>query len=585
MAIDGVLLNNCKHNLENKIIGSRVNKIYQMGKTLLTIDIRQPGESLKILISIDPEGSRVHLTDLKFEHPSHPPDFCMVLRKYLSNGNIVKITQPEFERVLHLKIDKGGKIYTLILEIMGRYSNIILIDENNIVLDAMKRVGEKKNKERQLYPGIEYQAPPPQDKLNPLNVDKKDFFEKIPDDFRKYCYKAIMYNFRGIGPNIAKEIVHRANIDYEKHFHELSNENLDSIWKSFDQIFSKVNNGEFNPTVGINEDTLIDYTSAFELKYIKDLKTKNFKTTGDLFDYFYKNHIQKREFIKLQKRLSDIVNNFLDKNRKKQRELRGKIKESKNADKYKKIGELIKSNIYQIEKGQKKVVLTDYYDSEQKEIKIELDPKITPAENAQKYFKKYEKAKKSYNHLKRELGKFRHEERYLEQVQLNIEQADSEDDLVEIENELREEGYIQKQKQGSKENKALPPRKFKSSEGYDILVGRNNKQNDYLTKKKANDHDIWVHTKKIPGSHVIIRNHANDEIPEKTIKEAAQLAAYFSKGKMSTNVPVDYTTVKNVNKPKGAKPGLVYYDDYKTLYADPDKELVKKLSENAKNTK
>ena len=583
MAIDGVLLNNCKHDLENKIIGSRVNKIYQMENKLLTINIRQPGQSFKILISIDPEGSRVHLTSLKFEHPSHPPDFCMILRKYLVNGNIIEINQPEFERVLHLKIKKGGKIYTLILEIMGRYSNIILIDENKTVLDAMKRVGEKKNKERQLYPGIEYQAPPPQDKLNPLKVNKQDFFEKIPDDFRKYCYKAIMYNFRGIGPNIAKEIVYRADIDYEKHYHKLTEQDLISIWESFAKIFNKVNNGNFNPTVGIKENTLIDYTSAFELKYLNQLKTKNFNTTDELFDYFYENHIQKREFIKLQKRLNDIVNNFLEKNRKKQKELRGKIKESKNAKKYKKIGELIKSNIYQINKGQEKVVLTNYFDPDQKEIEIDLNPKITPAENAQKYFKKYQKAKKSYNHLKRELGKFRHEERYLEQVQLNIEQTDNENDLIEIENELREEGYIQKQKQGNKDNKALPPRKFKSSQGYDILVGRNNKQNDYLTKKKANDHDIWVHTKKIPGSHVIIRNHANDEIPEKTIKEAAQLAAYFSKGKMSANVPVDFTTVKNVNKPKGAKPGLVYYDDYQTFYADPDKKLVKKLSKNAKN--
>ena len=585
MAIDGVLLNNCKYDLENKIIGSRINKIYQMENKLLTIKIRQPGESLKILISIDPEGSRVHLTNLKFEHPSHPPDFCMILRKYLINGNIIKITQPEFERVLYLKIDKGGKIYTLILEIMGRYSNIILIDEKNQVLDAMKRVGEKKNKERQLYPGIEYQAPPPQDKLNPLKVNKNEFFEKIPNDFRKYCYKAIMYNFRGIGPNIAKEIVYRANIDYEKHYHELSNKELDSMWKSFDNIFNKVKNGDFNPTVGIKENTLIDYTSGFELTHLEKLKTKHFNTTGALFDYFYKNHIKKRKFIKLKKRLSDIINNFLEKNRKKQRELKGKIKESKKADKYKKIGELIKSNIYQIDKGQEKVFLTDYFDPEQKEIEIDLNPKITPAENAQKYFKKYEKAKKSYNHLKKELGKFRHKERYLEQVELNIDQAESEEDLIEIEKELREEGYIQKQKQGSKGNKPLPPRRFKSSQGYDILVGRNNKQNDYLTKKKANDHDIWVHTKKIPGSHVIIRNHTNDEIPEKTIKEAAQLAAYFSKGKMSTNVPVDFTTVKNVNKPKGAKPGLVYYDDYQTLYADPDKELVKKLIKNAKNKK
>ncbi|MGM0411537.1 MAG: Rqc2 family fibronectin-binding protein, partial [Bacillota bacterium] len=417
MAIDGILLNNCKYDLENKIINSRINKIYQMGKKKLTINIRQPGESLKLLISIDPEGSRVHLTNLKFEHPSHPPDFCMILRKYLINGNIIAINQPEFERILHLKIDKGGKIFTLILEIMGRYSNVILVDEGNTVLDAMKRIGEKKNKERQLYPGITYKAPPPQDKLNPLKIEKEDFFNKIPNDFKKYCFKAIMYNFRGIGPNMAREIVYRAGLDYERHYNDLNESEVNEIWNSFDDIFSKVKNGKFNPTVGFNEDNLIKYTSAFELKHLEEIESKSFSSTSKLFDYFYENHIQKRKFIKLKKRLVDIVKNFLEKNRKKQRELRGKIKESKNADKYKRKGELIKSNIYQINKGDKYVKVVNYFDPEQKEIKINLDPEKSPAENAQKFFKKYEKAKKSYDHLKRQLGKFRHEERYLEQVQ------------------------------------------------------------------------------------------------------------------------------------------------------------------------
>lgn len=577
MAIDGVLLNACKDDLENNIIGARINKIYQMGNKLLTIEVRQPGKTFKLLVSKDPEGSRVHLTDLKFEHPSYPPDFCMVLRKYLTNGNLIEISQPEFERVLYLKIKKGGKIYTLILEIMGRYSNVILIDEKNTVLDAMKRIGEEKNKERQLYPGIEYKTPPPQDKLNPLQVEKNDFFKKIPDDFKKYCFKAIMYNFRGIGPNMAREIVYRAGVDYEKHYSELTNKELINIWKSFQNIFDKVKRKEFNPTVGINEDKLIDYTSAFELKHQSNPENESFSSTGKMFDYFYENHIQKRKFIKLQKRLFDIVNSFLGKNKKKQKEIRGKLKESKNAGAYKKKGELIKSNIYQIDKGEKKVELVDYYNPDQEKITITLNPRITPVENAQKYFKKYHKAKKSYHHLKRELGKFRHEERYLEQVHLNIKQAENKEDLAEIESELREEDYINKQKQGSRNNKPLPPHKFKSTQGYDILVGRNNRQNDQLTKKTANSRDIWVHTKKIPGSHVIVRNHTKDNIPDKTIKEAAHLAAYFSKGRMSSNVPVDYTEVKNVNKPKGAKPGLVYYDDYQTLYVTPDKNIIKKL--------
>ena len=584
MALDGILLNACKHDLEEDIIGARVNKIYQIDNKILTFSLRQPGHNVKFMVSIDPQGSRVHLTDLSFEHPSHPPDFCMMLRKYLINGNVVEITQPYFERILLLKIRKSNQIYTVIMEIMGRYSNVILTNEDNTVLDAMKRIGKEKSKERQLYPGITYQPPPPQDKLNPLEVEKEAFFDKIPDDFGKYCYKAIMYNFRGIGPNMAKEIVYRAGIDYEAHYPDLTNQQLDSIWESFNHIFAEIKNNRFNPTIGLNQDQKIKYTSAFPLKHREKLATKSFADTGKMFDYYYHNHIKKQRFNELQKRLESVVNNYLKKNRKKQRELRGKIKESKNAEKYKKMGELIKSNIYQIKPGQEEITLINYYDPEQEEVTISLDRDLSPAENAQNYFKKYEKAKKSYTHLKRQLGKFRHEERYLEQVQLNIEQAESEEELGEIEVELKEEGYIQKQKanKNKKSNQKLPPYKFKSSQGYDILVGRNNRQNDKLTKKIANSQDIWVHTKKIPGSHVIIRNHTGDEIPEETIMEAAHLAAYFSKGKMSSNVPIDYTEVKNVNKPKGAKPGLVYYDEYQTLYVDPDKEIVKQLKINEK---
>lgn len=579
MAVDGVLLNACKTDMKDKIIGARVNKIYQMGDKLLTLQLRQPGENFKLLVSIDPQGARAHLTDLSFKHPSHPPDFCMLLRKYLINANIYKITQPEFERVLNIFIEKGDKIYILVLEIMGRYSNVILINENKLVLDAMKRIGKDKNSERQLYPGITYKAPPPQDKLNPLKIDRETFFNKIPDNFKKNCYKAIMYNFRGIGPNLAREIVHRAGVDYEKDYDQLYKNEYNAIWKSFKKLFARVKAGDFCPSVGCKKSGKIDYTSAFPLKHKGKLQVLEFENTGDLFDYYYENHIKKRNYYELQQRLSKVIDNYLEKNHKKQRELKGKLIQSKNAEKYKKKGELIKANLHQIKNGQKKVKLIDYYDPEQKEITIELNPDISPIKNAQKYFRKYEKSKKSYDYLKKEWAKFRHEEKYLKQVKHSIRQAENEQELREIEKELSEENYIQKQKhhKKDKQDKALPPHKYKSTRGYDILVGRNNRQNDRLTKKVANSRDLWFHTKKIPGSHVIVRNHTGDEIPEETIREAAQLAAYYSQAHMSTNVPVDYTTVKNVNKPRGAKPGLVHYENYQTLYVDPDPELIKSL--------
>ncbi|MFW6308996.1 MAG: Rqc2 family fibronectin-binding protein [bacterium] len=580
MAVDGILLSAIKHDLEQNLIDARIDKIYQPEKTLLTFQFRQTGKNLNLLASIHPERSRVHITELNFDNPSHPPDFCMLLRKYLTHGHITDMKQPGFERMLVLEIKNNNRTLNLILEIMGRYSNIILVDENLEVLDAMKRIN-KESSHRQLYPGVKYQTPPGQDKLDPLEVTEIDFFEKIPPDFKKYCFRALLYNFRGVGPYSAKEIIHRAGIDYEQAYTDLKKEQKKKIWDSFSRIFEKVKNNNYQPAIGIDREERIQYTSAFPLTHMEEVKTIEFANTGTLFDFYYEKEVKQKQFRELKERLLGIINDYLKKNNKQQKKQYDRLKESKNADKYRKQGELIKANIYQLEKGMQQAELTNYYDSEQDTIEISLDPELTPAENAQKYFKKYEKAKKSKKYIKRELGKLKHEEKYLKQVKLNLQQADSELDLQEIEDELKDEGYIEKNRQVNKNKrqsqKPQPPHKFKSSAGYDILVGRNNRQNDYLTKKMANDQDLWLHTKKIAGSHVVVRNHTGKEIPEETIEEAAVLAAYHSNARMSQNVPIDYTEVKYVNKPKGAKPGLVYYDEYQTIYVNPDQELVEKL--------
>ncbi|MFW5976315.1 MAG: Rqc2 family fibronectin-binding protein [Bacillota bacterium] len=584
MALDGIMLSAVKNELENKIIDSRINKIYQPEEKILTINLRQPGESFKLLISNHPQRSRVHLTELNFENPPKPPDFCMLLRKYLTNGKITDIKQPGFERVLTIEIESNRNIYYLILEIMGRYSNSILINSDRIILDAMKRISKKISRERQLYPGITYQPPPPQNKLNPLEVNKKVFLKKIGSDFEDSSYKAILNNFRGIGPDMAKEIIYRKNLDYNKSYSEYNSEEKELIWKSFENFFQQVTRGKFTPCVGVKGENII-YTSAYNLSHQRDNITEEivFENPGKLFDYYFEEKVKKRKYKDLKQRLNNIIDSALDKNDQLQRKFKGIIKDSKSAEKYKKMGELLKANMYKVEEGKKQIKAIDYFDSGQNEISIKLDSDLSPGENVERYFKKYDKAKKMKKHAKRELGKLVHEEKYLNQVKLNIEQAETSEDLAEIREELREENYIkkkQKSKNNRKNNKPLPPHKFKSSQGYDILVGRNNKQNDYITKKLANNQDIWLHTKKIAGAHVIIRNHNKEEIPEKTIKEAAVLAATFSQAKMSENVPIDYTEIKNVNKPKGARPGLVYYDYYQTLYVDPDPELAQKLKIN-----
>ncbi|TDO87800.1 putative ribosome quality control (RQC) complex YloA/Tae2 family protein [Halanaerobium saccharolyticum] len=581
MAFDGIMLSALKDNLKEKITGARIEKAYQIDKKYLIIRLRNNNQNLELLISTDPQGARMNLTELDFDFPSYPPDFCMMLRKYLKNSYIQQIVQPKFERMIRIDIEKRGKKFSLIAELMGKYSNVILLDDNEMVLDAMKRITEKQNSERQLYPGIKYQNPPGQDKLNPLELNTKDEFRQIiEEDFSQAAFRAVMYNFRGIGPYSAREIVFRAGIDPSENYNDLSDSEKNRIAKSLLNLFAQFKKGIYNPVLAIEKGE-VDYISAFILKHRDPEKIKKFEDLDLMMDYYFREFLKDRELKRGIRELNKVVNTYLNKNLKKQKKLKKQLQESKNAEKYKKMGELITANIYQIDRGDKKVVVNDYYSKDQNEIEIKLDPSKSASENAQKYFKKYNKLKKSVKHLKREIAKLRHEEKYLKQVSMNIEQAETLDDLEEIKEELKEENYIKKQKQNkrNKSNKKLPPRKFISSDGYQILVGRNNKQNDRLTKKIANDGDIWLHTKVIAGSHVIIKRDTEKEVPDQTLTEAAAVAAYYSKARESTNVPIDYTPVENVNKPKGAKPGLVYYEKYQTIYIDPaDKTLLKKLA-------
>lgn len=580
MAFDGILLSALKDNLQAKIIGARIEKVYQIEQKQLIVRLRQQNKNLQLLISTDAEGARINLTNLDYEFPAYPPDFCMLLRKYLKNSYITKIIQPEFERIIEINIEKRGKEYKLIAELMGKYSNVILLDDKEIVLDAMKRITNKQSSERELYPGVNYHYPPGQQKINPLVPQNKfDFLTAIPADFNQASFRAVMFNFRGIGPYSAREIVHRAGIESGLNYQDLSRADKESLAKSFLNLTTLIKQQEYQAIIGLTDHKL-DYISAFPLNYRKVTESKRFTDFDEMMDYYYKNFLKNKKLNHSIREVNKVVNNYLQKNIKKQEKLKQQLADSKNAEKYKKYGELITANIYQIKKGSNEVEVTDYYSSDQSKLKIKLRPDLTASENAQKYFKKYNKLKKSVKHLKREIAKLRHEEKYLNQVSLNIEQAETLNDLDEIKDELKDEGYIKKQqkKNRKKQTARLKPRKFISSDGYQILVGRNNRQNDQLTKKIANQGDLWLHTKTIAGSHVIIKRDTAKDVPEQTINEAAVLAAYYSKARQSKNVPIDYTQVENVNKPKGAKPGLVYYDNYQTIYIDPDLEVIKKMT-------
>ena len=578
MSLDGVTLAAIKDEFKNRLIGGRIDKIYQPKPELLTLRIRQPGQNLELLISADPQEPRVHISKENFDNPMNPPAFCMLLRKHIESGRIKDIQQPNFERILEITIqymNNEGNLEdkTLVIELMGRHSNIILLNQERMILDSIKRITSNKSRYRQLLPGKEYFPPPEQGKNNPLTTNLGEFNQLLQNDLNEPIYRAIMNNYRGIGPLIAHEIAYRTNLNGQEELK--SQDQINNLGEEFIAIFEAIRNNNFNPTLVLKNNEFEAFSSINLEQF--DLPKKEYDSISELMTVYFVEKITRRIVNLYTDKMGTVISNNKEKADKKYRKLKGQLKGAKNADKYKLKGELILANIYRLKKGEKKVKLENYYD-DNKEITITLDPKLNPSDNAQKYFKKYEKAKKSIKYLKYELYKIKNELDYLNQLEVNIAQAESVEDLEEIYEEMVQEGYIREQKKNkNKRDKKLPPLKFKSTDGYDILVGRNNRQNDKLTKKIANNQDTWLHVKDLPGSHTIIRNHTGEDLPENTILEAAQIAAFYSKGRESSNVPIDYTLIKDVKKAKGAKPGMVYYENYTTLYVDPDEELVKSL--------
>ncbi|MCK8827753.1 NFACT family protein [Natroniella acetigena] len=581
MALDGITLAAVKSELSKKLLKGRIDKIYQPQEHLLTIRLRQPGENIKLLISANPQEPRIHITDQEFDNPLQPPAFCMLLRKHIQSGRIKEIKQPDFERILEITIqykNNQGELEDkiLVIELMGRHSNIILLKEDRQILDSIKRITSNMSRHREILPGKKYLPPPEQDKKNPLTTNQKEFKSTLGEKTGQTLYKTIMKSYRGIGPTMATEIAHRSPVN---EYDELTSyAQIKELWPSFNGVFKQVSTEQFEPTLILDESGNFEAYAALKLEQFEGLEKKKFDSINQLLNFYFVNRIIQKKINNLIRKMENTIEKNKENAYKKYRRVNGQLKGAYNADKYQLKGELITANIYQLEKGMKKAKLQNYYADDSEELTIQLDPKLSPAENAQYYFKKYEKAKRSIKYLKNEVRKAKNEINYLKQLETNIEQAETILELEEIYQELVDEGYIKEQRANqNKKDRKLPPLKFKSTKGYDILVGRNNRQNDKLTKRMANNQDLWFHVKEIPGSHVIVRNHTRDEIPEDTILEAAQIAAFHSKGRESSNVPVDYTQVKHVNKPKGAKPGMVYYENQTTLYVDPDQELVESL--------
>ncbi len=585
MALDGVALSNVTYELNKLLVGGRVDKIYQPEKDEIIISIRSLGNNYKLLLTSNANHARIHLTQTQKENPNTPPMFCMLLRKHIAGGKIISIEQPNFERILNINIESlnemgDNTVKKLVIEIMGKHSNIMLVDENSTILDSIKHISHDTSSVREVLPGKKYVLPPSQDKLNILNLDKTSFIEIINTKKGLKLQNVLYQSYTGISPALASEICFRADIDSSMYPEQLTNSNIETLFNIFSDLKTIILNGDFKSEIIIDEQNkkIIDF-SPIEMKQYSNFKKENYNSISTLLENFYK---EKDNSTRIKQKSHDLHRLLMTNIERclKKKEIQNKtLKDIADRDKWKNFGELITSNIYSIQKGMTNFETQNFYEEDMPLIKIKLDPELTPVENAQRYFNKYNKAKRTFIALQEQIKQNDEELIYLETTLSSLENSSDEVNIIEIHGELSEEGYIKKRrlKKGEKLKKTKPLH-YISSEDYDIYVGKNNKQNDELTLRFASSNDIWLHTKDIPGSHVIIKTKGS-QIPEQTILEAGYLAAFYSKGRNSSNVPVDYALKKHVRKPNGAKPGMVIYEENKTLYITPDEEFIKTLKE------
>lgn len=567
MSFDGLMTRAIANELNEEITTGRISRVYQPFRTELVFTVRAKGKNHTLLLSANPNFARIHLTNEKYDNPKEPPMFCMLLRKHVEGGIIEKIEQVEMERIIivHLKSkdELGDTSYKqLIIEIMGRHSNIILVDKKeNKIIDSIKHVTLAQSSVRTVLPGQTYTFPPAQEKVNPLEIDHTQLLRKLNFNLGK-METQLVQQFAGLSPLLAKEIIYRAGLV-----------NQANVSKSFFEVMEPIRKGHYQPQMTADGDKELFY--LIPLQHLKG-ERKTFSTVSELLDRFYYGKGERDRVKQQAYDLERFLKNELEKNKKKIKKLEKTLVDAEKAQKYQKYGELLTANLHLIKRGDKEADVIDYYDENGATITIALDPKKAPSENAQQYFKKYTKAKNSVQVVQEQIEKTLEEITYLEQLIQQMEAA-APKDIEEIREELMEEGYIRRRQKGQKKKKKQEKpqiEQYNSSSGIPILVGKNNKQNEYLTNRLARQDEIWLHTKDIPGSHVVIRSTDPDEV---TLTEAAIIAAFYSKARQSSSVPVDYTKIRYVKKPNGAKPGFVIYDNQATVYVTPDEDLVLNL--------
>ncbi|MBZ3645928.1 fibronectin-binding protein EfbA [Enterococcus hirae] len=566
MSFDGVFTHAMINELRETLLSGRISKIHQPYENEVVLVIRSRGKNQRLLLSAHPSYARIQITQIDYQNPDTPPNFVMMLRKHLDGAILESIEQIENDRVIHFhftKRDELGDLQNIILivELMGRHSTIILVNkESGKILDAIKHIGSSQNTYRSLLPGVDYIAPPEQNQLNPFSQEKEKVFHRLSQ--MDLTPKGIQQQFQGIGFDTAQELVARLT--------ERPNEKM-LVWQEF---FTAIDT-QLSPS--LYEVAEKEYFTPINYRFFDSntQQKKMYPTLSALLDAFYQEKAEKDRAKQQGGELIRKIENELKRNRNKLKKREQTLKDSENAEDYRRDGELLTTFMAQVPRGANEVTLPNYYE-EDRPITIKLDPALTPNQNAQKYFHRYQKLKNAVKLISKQIEEAKNEIDYLESVLSQLEIAGPMDIEV-IKEELTAEGYLKK-KSSKKQKRKKPsqPDQYLSTDGTLILVGKNNLQNDQLSLKTAKKTDYWLHAKNIPGSHVIIKS---DQPSDETITEAAELAAYFSKYRHSAQVPVDLVQVKHLRKPNGAKPGYVIYENQKTIIVTPEEEKINKMKQ------
>lgn len=572
MALDGLFLRHIKNEIEKEALGARVSQIYQPNREELVFALRTFNGNRKLLMSARANSPRVNFCSKTPENPPQPPMFCMLLRKRIGGGKLVGVRQLDCDRVIFFDFDCINELgdnvrITVVCEIMGMYSNIIIVDSDGIIIDSLKRVDLTMSSKRLILPNIKYELPESQDKLNIIESMAEEVAETasgvMPETLLN---KALLKTIQGVSPIICREIEYNVLEGATNQIEGILYERLVSQLSSLKRI---AENCSGEPYIVYREDGKpMDFSFIPIEQYGEFVKVEKCGSFSELLDLFYETRDTRERMRVKSQSLIKMLNNTRERISRKLGKQQLELAQCENREELRICGDLLQANLYRAEKGKEYIEVENFYDENYAVIRIRLNPAISPAANAQKYYKDYQKAKNAEKVLTEQIEKGKNELEYIESVLDTVNRAENEKELAQIREELTEQGYLHKPRGKQRPLTALPPIEFESSDGFKILVGRNNKQNDKLTLKTATKKDIWLHTKDIHGSHTIIISDGR-EVSDTAIYEAARIAAYHSKAQNSSQVPVDYTLVKYVSKPSGAKPGMVIYVNNKTVYVTP----------------